>query len=130
MVCIYNAAPGINITYCIASVQPQFDMEELNSKKPSPRIRKQIAPATKAVLCMFVTLPALAAAQNTGYSGSAPAESESGAAQISLPSGQSPFSGSVAQGKPTPEAVSLTFQGGIDLGLTNHLRVTLQSYTH
>ncbi len=128
MVCIYNAAPGINITYCITYVQPQFAMEELNSKKPSPRIRNRIAPATKAVLYMVITLPALAAAQNTGYSGSTPAESESGAAQISLPSGQSPFSGSVAQGKPTPEAVSLTFQDAIDLGLKNNLGVLLQSY--
>src|SRR5439155_26567679 len=60
---------------------------------------------------------------------SVPAESESVATQISLPSGQSPFSGSVAQGKPTPEAVSLTFQDAIDLGLKNNLGVLLQSYS-
>ena len=55
-------------------------------------------------------------------------EPESGAAQISLPSGQSPFSGSVAQGKVTPEALPLTFQDAIDLGLKNNLGVLLQSY--
>src|SRR5258705_9815067 len=114
MVCIYNAAPGINITYCFAYVQRLFDMEELNFKTPSPRKRKRIASTTTAVLCLVVTLPTIVVGQNGGYSPTAP-ESESGAAQISLPSGQSPFSGSVAQGKVTPEALPLTFKDAIDL---------------
>jgi outer membrane protein TolC len=127
MVCIYNAAPGINITLCIAYVQRLFDMEELNSKTPSPRKRKRIAPTTTVVLGLVVTLPAFAAGQNGGYSQPGQ-ESDSGASQISLPSGQSPFSGSVAQGKVTPEALPLTFQDTIDLGLKNNLGVLLQSY--
>lgn len=127
MVCIYNAAPGINITYCFAYVQRLFDMEELNFKTPSPRKRKRIASTTTAVLCLVVTLPTIVVGQNGGYSPTAP-ESESGAAQISLPSGQSPFSGSVAQGKVTPEALPLTFRDAIDLGLKNNLGVLLQSY--
>src|SRR5207245_5745017 len=45
-----------------------------------------------------------------------------------LTSGQSPFSGSVAQGKITPEALPLTFQDAIDLGLKNNLGVLLQGY--
>ena len=72
-------------------------------------------------------LPGLSVGQNGGYSQTAP-ESTSGAAQISLPSGQSPFSGSVPQGKATPQALPLTFQDAIDLGLKNNLGVLLQSY--
>ena len=44
------------------------------------------------------------------------------------PSGQSPFTGSVAQGKIKPEPLPLTFQDAIDLGLKNNLGVLLQSY--
>ncbi len=127
MVCIYNAAPGINITSCIAYVQPLFDMEELNSKAPIPRKRTGIASTTTAVLCLVLTLRGLAAGQNGGYSQPA-SDSGSGAAPISLPSGQSPFSGSVQQGKATPEALPLTFQDSINLGLKNNLGVLLQSY--
>jgi outer membrane protein TolC len=102
-------------------------MEELNLKTPSARSRKRPGSTTTTVLWLVVTLPALAAGQNAGYSQTAP-ESGSGAAQISLPSGQSPFSGSVAEGKATPEVASLTFQDAIDLGLKNNLGVLLQSY--
>jgi outer membrane protein TolC len=104
-----------------------LDMEELNPKKPYPRNRKQTAPTTTAAFCLIVMLPALAAGQNSGYTPAA-SDSSSGATQISLPSGQSPFSGSVAQGKVTPEALPLTFQDAIDLGLKNNLGVLLQSY--
>jgi outer membrane protein TolC len=101
-------------------------MEELNFKIPSRRKRKRIAATTMAGLCL-VTLAALAAGQNSGYS-QPTSDSGSGAAQISLPSGQSPFSGSVAQGKATPETLALTFQDAITLGLKNNLGVLLQSY--
>lgn len=127
MVCIYNAAPGIKISYCIACVQPLFDMQELNSKTLSPRKRKRIASAAARLLCVSATLLGLATAQSVNYS-QAPPDASSGAAQISLPSNQSPYSGSVAQGKATPEALPLTFQDAIDLGLKNNLGVLLQSY--
>ena len=55
-------------------------------------------------------------------------ESSSGATPITLSSGQSPFNGSVAQGKPTSEPVPLSFEDAIDLGLKNNLGVLLQSY--
>jgi outer membrane protein TolC len=103
------------------------DMEELNPKKPSPRKRRPIAPTTTAILCLIVALNRLAAGQNGGYPQAA-RDSDSGAAQISLPSGQSPYSGSVAQGKATPQALPLSFQDAIDLGLKNNLGVLLQSY--
>jgi outer membrane protein TolC len=127
MVCIYNAAPGINITYCIDYVQRLLDMEELNSKTQFPRKPTRIAPATAAILCLVVLLPVLAVGQNGGYSQTAP-ESTSGATPISPSSGQSPYNGSVAQGKATREALPLTFQDAIDLGLKNNLGVLLQSY--
>ncbi len=48
--------------------------------------------------------------------------------RITSPSNQSPFSGSVAQGTVKPEAIPLSFQDAIDLGLKNNLGVLLQSY--
>jgi len=47
-------------------------------------------------------LPGLGLGQNNGYS-QTPADAESGAAPISLPSGQSPYSGSVAQVPASPQ---------------------------
>src|SRR6476661_7407596 len=131
MVCIYNAAPVIKITYCIDCVQLLFDMQARNPGKPSSRKPRSIA-HLGALVWVFVSIlmlsaPMLTAAQNPGYSPSG-SEPDSGAAQISLPSGQSPFSGSVAQGKVTPDAIPLTFQDAIDLGLKNNLGVLLQSY--
>ena len=104
-------------------------MEDLDSKRPSPRKRKgkRIACTTASILYLVAVLSGPARGQNSGYSQPAQ-ESSSGAAQISLPSGQSPFSGSVPQGKATPEAIPLTFQDAIDLGLKNNLGILLQSY--
>ena len=47
MVCIYNAAPGINITCFIAYVQPLFDMEELNPEKTILAKTKADRPSTR-----------------------------------------------------------------------------------
>ena len=94
-------------------------MEELNPKRPSLQKRRRNAPSVAAVLCLVV-LSGRVVGQSGGYS-QATSESGSGAAQISLPAGQSPFSGSVPQGKATPEALPLTFQDAIDLGLKNNL---------
>jgi outer membrane protein TolC len=102
-------------------------MEDRTSKRPSPRRRERITRATAIIFCLVILLPGLGLGQNNGYS-QTPADAESGAAPISLPSGQSPYSGSVAQGKVTPEALPLTFQDAIDLGLKNNLGALLQSY--
>ncbi len=126
MVCIYNAAPGIKITYCIDNVQPLSDMEELTSKRRCPPKPGGLASAA-TILCLVTLLPGHASGQNGGYSQAAP-ESSSGATPITSSSGQSPFNGSVAQGKATPEALPLTFQDAIDLGLKNNLGVLIQSY--
>ena len=104
-----------------------FHMEELNSRKgvttkkgylagrrsPLPGHRGCRAnPDTKQQRILqhrfgFVRVP-----QHTNY----------------LPSSQSPYNGSVAQGTVKPEAVSLTFQDAIELALKNNLGVLLQSY--
>jgi len=102
-------------------------MDELNPQRTSPPKREETSCRFLAALCLLVLWSSLAVAQNSGSSPGG-SESTSGAATISLPSGQSPFNGSVAQGKVTPEAIPLTFQDAIDLGLKNNLGVLLQSY--
>ena len=128
MVCIYNATPGIKITYCIRYVHPLFDMEELNTRTLSQY--KRIIRPRFMISCLFALIPAAALGQTgSGYSTMAPESTPTGATQISSPSGQSPFNGSVAQGKVKPEVLPLSFQDAIDLGLKNNLGVLLQSYS-
>ena len=107
-------------------------MEEPNSKRPSPPIRGRIALAAVRILCLVVMLLSLVTGQTSGYpqpagSGSG-SESSSGATPITSSSGQSPFNGSVVQGKVTPGPIPLTFQDAIDLALKNNLGVLLQTY--
>src|SRR5690349_11226227 len=130
IVCIYNRAPGIKITYCIDCIPPLSAMEELNFTRFSPRKPGRIATVMTAILCLVAALSGLAIAQTptAGYSQTAPDTGSSGATEISLPSGQSPYSGSVPQGKISSETISLTFQDAIDLALKNNLGVLLQSY--
>jgi outer membrane protein TolC len=101
-------------------------MKELNPGRFSAR--RWAIPASSVVLCLFVLLPAAAVGQTgSGYS-TAATESNSGATRISSPSGQSPFNGSVPQGKARSEVLTLSFLDAIDLGLKNNLGVLLQSY--
>ena len=126
IVCIYNAAPVIKITCCIGLCSASLRYASTQPRKPSSQNQGYLA--GRRVLCLFIAVvPVLIAAQKRGYSGRA--RNRSGRQhQISLPSSQSPYSGSVAQGTVKPEAVSLTFQDAIDLGLKNNLGVLLQSY--
>ncbi|MGH9504869.1 MAG: TolC family protein [Terriglobales bacterium] len=64
----------------------------------------------------------------SGYPKTDADSNSSSGLNISSPSNQSPFSGSVPQGTVKPEAVPLSFQDAIDLGLKNNLGVLLQSY--
>jgi len=100
-------------------------MKELKPGGRSPR--RKIIPASSIVLCLFALFPGAGGQTGSGYPAAA-SESSTGATRISSPSNQSPFSGSVAQGKATPEVVPLTFQDAIELGLKNNLGVLLQSY--
>src|SRR5882757_6747399 len=99
-------------------------MEELNPKKPFPYKRL----AVFMVISLAVTLLPPSWGQGGGYSSSSQDSSSPGAAPVALPSDQSPYSGSVAEGKASPEAIPLTFQDAIDLGLRNNLGVLTQSY--
>src|SRR6266852_3128632 len=100
-------------------------MKELKPGGRSPR--RKIIPASSIVVCLFALFPG-AGGQTGGGHPAAASESSTGATRISSHSNQSPFSGSVAQGKATPEVVPLTFQDAIELGLKNNLGVLLQSY--
>jgi len=102
-------------------------MKELGPEKESPQ--KKVTSLAAVTLCLFTFGVGQARGQSSGGytstgSDSAPAPS----IQITSPSNQSPYSGSVAQGTAKPEVVSLSFQGAIDLALKNNLGVLLQSY--
>jgi outer membrane protein TolC len=101
-------------------------MKELNPGRPSPRSR--ITPVGAAVLCLFSLLTSSSGGQTSSGYPTGAAESTSGATPISSPSGQSPFNGSVPQGKATAEVYPLSFQDAIDLGLKNNLGMLVQSY--
>jgi outer membrane protein TolC len=123
MVCIYNAAPVIKIFCHRRLLRPRFNM-----KDSKPRSLRRRVFAGTALLSLSGVLLVMAGAQTgSGYSSTSP-ESSPSAPQVTLPSSQSPFSGSVAQGKATSEALPLSFQDAIDLGLKNNLGVLLQSY--
>ncbi len=129
IVCIYNAAPAIKISCCLGYVPPRFHMhmEDLNPERESSRTKSTARAAV--VFCLSGLLPGLALAQiGSGYSSPSSDTTSAPSIQITSPSDQSPYSGSVAQGTVKPEAVSLTFQDAIDLGLKNNLGVLLQSY--
>jgi outer membrane protein TolC len=63
----------------------------------------------------------------SSYSGTGAGQSSSGATAAF--SGQSPFSGSVPEGKATAEVLQLSFKDALDRGLRNNLGLLLQSDT-
>lgn len=86
------------------------------------------------LVASFITLTRSAAGQTT----SAPQEGQSGSAytgavsagQSAAPGGlsiQSPYSGSVPEGKATPEVLQLSFKDSLERGLRNNLGLLLQS---
>ena len=88
-----------------------------------------IAVSTAAVLCLFALWSGQAQGQvGSGYPSTAQDAAPAASIEITAPSNQNPFGGSVAQGTAKPEVMSLTFQDAIDLGLKNNLGVLLQSY--
>ena len=75
------------------------------------------------VLCGFAGAqfsPAAPVRQSSGSSGN-------GGAAVSLSGGQSPFTGSVPEGKATAGVLPLSFKDAIDRGLRNNLGLLLQS---
>ncbi len=106
--------------------RPCFDMEDLNPERESPQ--KKVTAASAVTLCLLALLAAPARAQGGGSSSSASDSTPSASIQVTAPSNQNPYSGSIPQGTAKPEVVSLTFQDAIDLALKNNLGVLLQSY--
>lgn len=102
-------------------------MEELNLDRAVPL--QKITVSAGVVLGLLLLLPGQA--QSQGGSGTPNSDSDSTPAasiQVTSPSNQNPYSGSVAQGTVKPEVLTLTFQDAIELGLKNNLGVLLESY--
>lgn len=102
-------------------------MEELNLDRSVSR--QKITVSAGMALGLLLLLPGPARAQ--GSSGSPNSDSDSTPAasiQVTSPSNQNPYGGSVAQGSVKPEVLPLTFQDAIELGLKNNLGVLLESY--
>jgi hypothetical protein len=124
MVCICKVANRIKITCRFTDVQLLSTWKKLNVTTPFSKAHRK-----KTVPCLVATIILAAVAamgQNTiGYS-------ENTSPTPGLPSGigqstaQNPFTGSVPQGKATPQVLSLSFKDAIDLALKNNLGLLLQ----
>src|SRR5579863_9412323 len=110
----------------------------MNDLSPRKQLRhKRIPFACLAVACVlagFLLLcrPALGQvpaptpqSSSSSYSGGQSSQSTNPGVVLS----QSPFSGSVPEGKPTAEVLPLSFKDAIDRGLRNNLGLLLQSDT-
>ncbi len=110
----------------------------MNDLSPRKQLRhKRIPFACLAVACVlagFLLLcrPALGQvpaptpqSSSSSYSGGQSSQSTNPGVVLS----QSPFSGSVPEGKPTAEVLALSFKDAIDRGLRNNLGLLLQSDT-
>jgi outer membrane protein TolC len=102
-------------------------MEKLNSERAVTQ--RKVTASTAVIVCWFALGAGQAWAQaSSGYSNTDSDSTPAASIQVTSPSNQSPYSGSVPQGTAKPEVVSLTFQDAIDLGLKNNLGVLLESY--
>ena len=107
-------------------------MNELNAKKQLRRIRRLPSQAAfVGAICIFVfTRPA--PAQTLPAAPSASAQSGAAGSSGSNPGAalaQTPYSGSVPEGKATGTVLPLSFKDAIDRGLRNNLGLLLQSDT-
>jgi len=100
-----------------------FDMDDQNRKNRTPKsCRRAATPTYGLLVSLFLSLAAVA--QTTGNS---PGEVTAAQTAGGAVGGQSPFMGSVADGKATTEVLRLSFKDAIDQGLKNNLGVLLQS---
>ncbi len=104
-------------------------MKELNPEKESPQ--KKVTSLAAVTLCLFTLGVGQARAQSSsGYTSTGSDSTPAPSIQITSPSNQSPYSGSVAQGTAKPEVVSLTFQDAIDLGAEEQPRRAAPELQH
>jgi outer membrane protein TolC len=107
--------------------RPVSHMEELSLDRAVPL--QKITVSAGVVLGLVLLLPGQARAQGGSESPNSDSDSAPAASiQVTSPSNQNPYSGSVAQGTVKPEVLPLTFQDAIELGLKNNLGVLLESY--
>jgi hypothetical protein len=116
-------------------------MEESSTSKPLWGKRTLLRYAAVLYLhANFIVLTVAAAGQMTAGSAAQPGESvstyggagQSGGNQSNAASGaglfaQTPYSGSVPEGKATPEVLQLSFKDALERGLRNNLGLLLQS---
>jgi outer membrane protein TolC len=111
-------------------------MEGPRTTKPLWAKRTLVRPAAILyLLTNFFILTRPAAGQGSGepqagsaYTGGVSAgQSTAPGASATAPSGQSPYFGSVPEGKATPEVLQLSFKDALDRGLRNNLGLLLQS---
>src|SRR5438132_2885966 len=107
-------------------------MQDSSTSQCLPLRNKRYRSATIALLFALAgcSWPALAQVMNTTSESSEYSPSQSSATSVPSSVGslnQNPFTGSVAQGKATPEVLPLSFKDAIDRGLRNNLGLLLQS---
>ncbi|HZP61897.1 MAG TPA: TolC family protein [Terriglobales bacterium] len=137
MVCIYLAAIGINIQLLAGDVPRTTLMEPSKTSKPVWEKYLRLG-ALGCFLSVFTMFCNLAAAQTSGASGQggsssnygslpeSPANQTSPGTGLSFPA-QTPFAGSVPEGKATNEVLQLSFKDALDRALRNNLGLLLQS---
>ena len=135
MVCIYVAAIRINIWLLGGSCSSLSTMGESSASKPL--WGKRTFFKRTAILYLVAHLTGLAGSA-AGQMANAPQEAQPGSAysgavsagQSATPAGvsiQSPYSGSVPEGKATSEVLQLSFKDALERGLRNNLGLLLQS---
>jgi len=107
-------------------------MQDSSTSQCLPLRKKRYRSATIALLFALAgcSWPALAQVMNTTSESSEYSPSQSSATSIPSSVGslnQNPFTGSVAEGKVSPEVLPLSFKDAIDRGLRNNLGLLLQS---
>ncbi len=137
MVCIYLAAIGINIQLLAGDVPRTTLMEPSKTSKPVWEEFLRFG-ALGWLLSAFMIVGNLAAAQTSSAPGQGgtsstygslpenPALQSNPGTGLSFPA-QTPFSGSVPEGKATGEVLQLSFQDALDRALRNNLGLLLQS---
>src|SRR5213078_2574498 len=107
-------------------------MQDSSTSQCLPLRKKRYRSATIALLFALAgcSWPALAQVMNTTSESSEYSPSQSSATSVPSSVGslnQNPFTGSVAEGKVSPEVLPLSFKDAIDRGLRNNLGLLLQS---
>lgn len=100
--------------------------QRLSVTKPLQKMHSSQLRVSCLVAGLLLGANSLVGQTTAVYSDAAPSPAPI-AAPVSGPTSQSPFSGSVPQGKATSEVLSISFKDAIDLALKNNLGLLLQT---